>query len=104
METELIQQQLFEQEQSVNYEFVHETMSLVRKDYQTVLILLDFYDFKVLEFDYLLDKPMNMIKMYLHRGGIQLKKQLEQRMNKPRSDTYAKGTTSEISVKLCVNS
>ena len=73
METELIQQQLIEQEQSMNYEFVHEALSLLRKDYQTVLILFYFYDFKVQEIAYLLDKPINTIKMYLHRGRIQLK-------------------------------
>ncbi|MDN7228525.1 sigma-70 family RNA polymerase sigma factor [Planococcus sp. N064] len=83
VETELIQQQLTEQEQPAAYEFVHEALSLLRKDYRTVLVLFYFYDFPVREIASLLDKPINTIKMHLHRGRNQLKKQLEQQMNLP---------------------
>lgn len=103
VETELIQQQLFEQEPSVNYEFVHEALSLLRKDYQNVLILFYFYDFKVQEIAYLLDKPINTIKMYLHRGRIQLKKQLEQRMNKSIKQKEVVHMLKEQLAKLALN-
>ncbi|MGE7935049.1 sigma-70 family RNA polymerase sigma factor [Viridibacillus arvi] len=103
VETELIQQQLIEQEQSMNYEIVHEALSLLRKDYQTVLILFYFYDFKVQEITYLLDKPINTIKMYLHRGRIQLKKQLEQRMNKPIKQKEVIHMLKEQLAKLALN-
>lgn len=103
VETELIQQQLMEQEQSMNYEFVHEALSLLRKDYQTVLILFYFYDFKVQETAYLLDKPINTIKIYLHRGRIQLKKQLEQSMNKPIKQKEVIYMLKEQLVKLALN-
>lgn len=83
VQTELIQQQLTEHEQPVAYEFVHEALSSLRKDYQTVLVLFYFYDFPVREIASLLDKPINTVKMHLHRGRNQLKKQLEQQMNLP---------------------
>lgn len=103
VETELIQQQLIEQEQSMNYEFVHEALSLLRKDYQTVLILFYFYYFKVQETAYLLDKPINTIKMFLHRGRIQLKKQLEQSMNKPIKQKEVIHMLKEQLAKLALN-
>ncbi|MCP2034446.1 RNA polymerase sigma-70 factor (TIGR02954 family) [Planomicrobium sp. HSC-17F08] len=86
VQTELIQQQLTEHEQPAAYEFVHEALSSLRKDYQTVLVLFYFYDFPVREIATLLDKPINTVKMHLHRSRNQLKKQLEQQMNIPVSE------------------
>lgn len=83
IQTDLIQQQITAHEQPAAYEFVHEALSSLRKDYQTVLVLFYFYDFPVREIASLLDKPINTVKMHLHRGRNQLKKQLEQQMNLP---------------------
>ncbi|WP_203333379.1 sigma-70 family RNA polymerase sigma factor [Planococcus beigongshangi] len=83
VETELIQQQSSEQGQTAAYEFVHEALALLRKDYQTALVLFYFYDFPVQEIASLLDKPINTIKIHLHRGRNQLKEQLEQQMSIP---------------------
>lgn len=83
VETELIQQQSAEHRQTAAYEFVHEALALLRKDYQTVLVLFYFYDFPVQEIASLLDKPINTIKIHLYRGRNQLKEQLEQQMNIP---------------------
>lgn len=103
LETELIQQHLTEQEQTTTYEIVHEALSLLRRDYQTVLILFYFYDFKVQEISYLLDKPNNTIKMHLHHGRIQLKKLLEQFMNKPIEQKEVVHMLKEQLAKLALN-
>src|SRR5690606_11612168 len=42
VETELIQQQSAAQGQTGAYEFVHEALALLRKDYRTVLVLFYF--------------------------------------------------------------
>lgn len=83
VETELIQQQLTAHGHTTGYEFVHEALALLRKDYQTVLVLFYFYDFPVQEIASLLDKPVNTVKIHLHRGRNHLKEQLEQQMNIP---------------------
>jgi len=103
VETDLIQQQLTEQEQTTTYEFVHEALSLLRKDYKTVLILFYFYDFTVQEIAYLLDKPINTIKIHLHRGRIQLKKKLEQQTNKPITEKEVIHMLKEQLTKLALN-
>ena len=82
-----LQQQLIEHDESTTYEFVHEALSMLRKDYQTVLILFYFYDFTIQEIANFLDKPINTIKIHLHRSRIQVKKLLEQQMNKSIHET-----------------
>ncbi|KGR75418.1 sigma-70 family RNA polymerase sigma factor [Ureibacillus sinduriensis] len=103
VETELIQLQLTDHDQITTYEFVHEALSLLRKDYQMVLILFYFYDFKGQEIAYLLNKPSNTIKMHLHRGRIQLKKLLEERLNKPIKQKEVVHMLKEQLAKLALN-
>lgn len=103
VETELIQQSLTEHGQTAAYEFVHEALSLLRKDYQTVLVLFYFYDFPVQEISSLLDKPLNTIKIHLHRGRNQLKKQLEQHLNTPVTEKEVIHMLKEQLAKSALN-
>lgn len=84
LEAELTKEMLVMQhEESPDYEFLHNALASLQKDYQLAIILHYFYDFKVLEIAELLDKPSNTIKMHLHRGRKTLKVKLEKAMNKP---------------------
>lgn len=72
---------LHQEEASPTYEYVHEALHLLRQDYQTAIILHYFYNFKIQEIAHMTDKPLNTIKMHLHRARLQLKKQLESSTN-----------------------
>ncbi len=84
LEAELTKEMLVMQhEESTDYEFLHSALASLQKDYQLALVLHYFYDFKVVEIAEVLDKPLNTIKIHLHRGRKALKVQLERTMNKP---------------------
>ncbi len=84
LEGELTKEMLvLQQEESTDYAFLHNALASLQKDYQIALVLHYFYDFKVVEIAEMLDKPLNTIKMHLHRGRKALKVTLEKTMNKP---------------------
>ena len=74
---ELQQLQSFQQDQSATYDDLYEALGLLRQDYQTVILLHYFYDFKLQEIATMTGKPLNTVKIQLHRARNQLKKQLE---------------------------
>lgn len=105
IESELIQQQILEQEQSnANYEFVHEALASLRNEYQTALILFYFYDFKIQEIAHMTERPNNTIKMHLYRGRNELKKKLEIKLKKSIQQkevvTMLKDQLKEIAFKF----
>ena len=84
LEVELMEQfQLLDQESSKDYSELHNAIASIKKDYQMVIILHYFYDFKVFEIAEMLGKPNNTIKMHLHRGRKALRLKLEQTMQQP---------------------
>ena len=74
---ELQQLQSFQQDQSATYDDLYEALGLLRQDYQTTILLHYFYDFKLQEIATMTGKPLNTVKIQLHRARNQLKKQLE---------------------------
>ncbi len=84
VETEQILQQLDHVDNSpLPYDFVHEALTYIRNEYRTAIVLHYFYDFSLIQIGEMLNKPLNTIKMYLYRGRLSLKHQMETIMYKP---------------------
>lgn len=49
----------------------------LKRPYQLAIMLHYFYDFKVMEIAHIMGKPVNTVKMYLHRGRKELRGVLE---------------------------
>lgn len=77
LDFELQQLQLNQDSQSPDFEPLYEALNSLKENYQIVIYLHYFYDFKVQEIAQLIGKPINTIKIQ-HRARIQLKQQLEQ--------------------------
>lgn len=101
LEEELIEQiQLFNQESSADYSELHRALASLKKDYQVVILLHYFYDFKVFEIAEMLEKPQNTIKMHLHRGRKMLRVKLEQLTDKPIQQKDVKRMLKEQLLEL----
>lgn len=74
---ELQQLQLTEQEHAPDFEQLYNAMHQLKNHYQTVILLHYFYDFKLHEIASVLNKPLNTVKIQLHRARIQLKQQMQ---------------------------
>ena len=79
IQMELQKLQYFQQEQSATYDDLYEALGLLRQDYQTVILLHYFYDFKLQEIATMTSKPLNTVKIRLHRARNQLKSNLKRR-------------------------
>lgn len=74
---ELQQLQLISEEHSPHFDELYDALHLLKEPYKTVILLHYFYDFKLQEIAGLVDKPLNTVKIQLHRARGQLKKMLE---------------------------
>ncbi|MEG0473037.1 MAG: sigma-70 family RNA polymerase sigma factor [Solibacillus sp.] len=74
---ELQQLQLIQDDHSPHFDELYEALNVLKENYRTVILLHYFYDFKLNEIANLVDKPLNTIKIQLHRARAKLKQQLE---------------------------
>lgn len=83
IQMELQHLQLLQQEAVATYDDLYEALGALRPDYQTAILLHYFYDFKLQEIAVMTNKPLNTVKIQLHRARNQLKKQLESMQKSP---------------------
>lgn len=74
---ELQQLQLIQDEPSPHFDELYEAINGLKENYRTVILLHYFYDFKLQEISNLVSKPLNTVKIQLHRARTQLKQQLQ---------------------------
>lgn len=86
LEFELQQLQLIQADHSPQFDELYEAINKLKEQYRNVIVLHYFYDFKVQEIANLFDKPLNTIKIHLHRARIQLKQLLESTQQTSKKD------------------
>lgn len=91
---ELQQLQQFSDEPSEHFEPLYEAINDLKEHYRTVILLHYFYDFKLQEIAQLVNKPLNTVKIQLHRARLQLK---------PKLELQTKRTINQQDVKMMLN-
>lgn len=77
LERQLIQAFSTIEQHTMPYDELYIALQRIPRQYETALMLHYFYGFKALEMASMLNKPLNTVKMHLHRGRHALRLELE---------------------------
>lgn len=91
------------QHEAASYDELYSALQRIPRQYELALVLHYVYGFKVIELAELLQKPLNTVKMHLHRGRHALRLQLEQQSNKQFEQKDVRRMLNEQLLQLATN-